>query len=71
MKAVLPVSTSVALPKDSNSQLVSVGTFPEAEHPNEATGSSVGPNGQNPSSSVDASTAMNEMHGCSRLQPGV
>ena len=45
IKAALPVFSPTTPPKDPNSPLVSVGTFLEAECPNEATGSSVGTNG--------------------------
>ena len=47
MKSESPVTSPLTPPKDPNSPLVS-------------TGSSVGPNGQNASSSVGASTAVNE-----------
>ena len=64
IKTTLSVFSPVTPPKAPNNPLVSVGMFPEAEYPNDAIGSSVGSNGQRPSSSVGAFTAVNEMHRC-------
>ena len=57
VKAALPVSSLVTPPKAPNSPLMPVDTSPKAECPNEATDSSVVPNGQ-PPPSVGASTAV-------------
>ena len=70
IKAVLSGFSPMTPPKAPNRPLVSVGTFLEAEFPNEATGSPVGPNGQSPPFSVGASSAVNEVHGRSTSQPG-
>ena len=70
MKAALSVFSAVTPPKDQNNSLMSVGTFPEAEYPNKAGGSFLGPNGRSPPFALDASSAVNEMHGRSGSQPG-
>ena len=69
MKVALPASSLGTPSKAPNSPLVSLGMSPEVECSNEATDPSVRMNGQNPSSSVGASSVVNEMHGRLESQP--
>ena len=69
MKTALPAPSPVTPPKAPNIPLASVGMPPEVEYPNEATGSSVGANGQYSSFSVGVSAAVNEIKGPRSCNP--
>ena len=63
MEAALHVFLHIFPPQAHDTPLVSVGTSPETECPNEVTESSMGRNGRTLSFSVGTPTVVDEMHG--------